>query len=271
MDPLFEQLKKDMKEANITEEGDVIAPEAEEAPAAEEPAKPAEEEAAVEVKPEAKAEEPEEDKPLSPKEQAYYRRKARELEAENKRLREAQAAPKPEPVAKKDEPKPEDYRDWKTKNPEPDKEKDLAGWLVWNAEDQRKWREEQSAVIAQSEETRRMDTLVQDAQQEIVDLEAEYRKSNNDYDNAMDFAKGEFAKAMRITNPGITEVQIKKELQKLVLQTALRCDRDRTSLGETLYDMAIERFGYEPRNGDAAAGSDHRTQDREQLEGGGKQ
>lgn len=190
------------------------------------------------------------DKPLSPKEEAFNRRKIRESEAEIKRLKaelETARTPKAqEPVKQIETSKAQTIE-----NPEPDKEKDLAGWLVWNAEEQRKWRNEYTAESQKTAEQRKVEGLVQSAQQEIETIQSAYKKSNPDYDNALTHAKSEYAKAVRVLMPQLTDGQIEQALQKEIFQIALKCNREGTNLGEVLYDTAIERFGYEP-NGEVS-------------------
>lgn len=194
-----------------------------------------------------------EDKPLSPKEEAYHRRKQRESDARIKELETKIAElSKPASVAEpaKTEPvksnKSESFDEWRARNPEPDKEQDLAGWLVWNAEDNRKWREEQTQATNKTQEERRVESLVQSAKQEIEQIQGDYKKKNPDYDNAFNHAKQEYSKAIKVLMPQMTEAQVQQAIDKEVFNLALQCNKNGTNLGEVLYDMAIERFGYEP-------------------------
>jgi hypothetical protein len=195
------------------------------------------------------------EKPLSPKEEAYHRRIARENAAEIKELKNQLAALSKPPVAElakpAETPKPElkeSLDQWRSRNPEPDREKDLAGWLVWSAEDGRKWREEQNASNAKSQQEKQYDTLVQSAKQEIEQIQSSYRKTNPDYDNALTHAKNEYSKAVKTLMPQLTEAQIGQALDKEIFNLALKCNKEGTNLGEVLYDMAIERFGYDSEN-----------------------
>lgn len=191
-------------------------------------------------------------KPLSPAEEAYNRRIIREKETRIKEL-EAQIAnsAKPAPIVAPEPVKPaaatkkETPDEWRARNTEPDREKDLAAWLVWNAEDQRHWREEQTASTAHSQEQQRVSSLIEAGKQEIETLQADYRKINPDYDNALNHAKAEYSRAIKTLMPQMTEVQIKQAIDKEIFNMALKCHRDGTNLGEVLYDTAIERFGYE--------------------------
>ena len=190
------------------------------------------------------------EKPLSPKEEAYHRRIARENAAKIKEL-EDKLATLSKPVAEpakpeaKVEPAKETLDQWRSRNPEPDKEKDLAGWLVWNAEDNRHWREEQSASYAKTQEERRYETLVQSAKQEIEQIQIDYKKTNPDYDNALTHATQEYSRALKTLMPQLTEAQVQQAIDKEIFNLALKCNKEGTNLGEVLYDMAIERFGYD--------------------------
>lgn len=124
---------------------------------------------------------------------------------------------------------------------EPDRNEDLAGWLVYQAEAQR-IRDEQRDRESQTT------MLARDAAEKITAEQSEYRETNPDYDNALNHAKKEFTSAFKRLNPRATEPEIRKALALEVVQTAYQCERDGASLGEALYDMAIERFGYEPQD-----------------------
>lgn len=189
-----------------------------------------------------------EEKELTHKEQAYYRRIAREEQAKNKVLEQQLAELKKAPGKPVEEPAAAVAKDpAKTvENPEPDKEKDLAGWLVWNAEEQRKWRAEQTAQSTKTQEEQRVSNLVQSAKQEIEEIQTSYRKTNPDYDNALTHAKTAYSQAVKTLNPNMSEAQIKQAIDKEIFNIALKCDREGTNLGEVIYDMAIERFGYDP-------------------------
>jgi hypothetical protein len=254
MSDLLESLEEDEKELLKLNKAE----------AKEEPAKEPEEAPKEEPKPEEPAKEPakepeEDNEPKTPSDWARHRRELRETQTAKKALEDKIAElSRPAPAAPVKEPEKvapaanESLTDWRARNPEPDKEKDLAGWLVWNAEDNRKWRDDQIATQSKSDEDRRLDNLVNSANQEILETEEAYKKTNPDYDNAMNYAKSEFTKALKITNPGMSEGQIKQAIKNHVLKTALQCNRDGTNLGDVLYDQAIERFGYEPKEGETA-------------------
>ena len=45
--------------------------------------------------------------------------------------------------------------------------------------------------------------------------------------------------------PQLNEAQVAQAIDKEIFNLALKCNKEGTNLGEVLYDMAIERFGYE--------------------------
>lgn len=175
---------------------------------------------------------------------AKHRREKRELEArirefeeENKKLKiapvQAPAAPTPAPAPVQSD------------NPEPDKEKDLAAWLVWNAEEQKKFRSEFQKTTKETQERQKIETLVTSARQEIDQIQDDYRKVNPDFDNAIDHARSEYSRAIKVLNPSMNANQIKQAIDREIFNIALKCNREGTNLGEVLYDLSIERFGYE--------------------------
>lgn len=278
---LQESLEEDMKKANMNEQGEIIheepkirtrtrkpgrdavasPPDEDETPQEDDekssgdsespsgddgaPRKPDEASPGSEgiLKPEEKP--AEDEKPLTPQEAAYHRRKAREAEAENKRLKqELEAAKRYQPEPVKEPAKTETKID----NPEPNKDEDLAGWLVWNAEEQRKWRESEKKKSEASEKQRQIDELYDRGYQEVDAIQNEYKKTNPDYDNAIAHAKESYKRAVKTIDPRLTDAQIEKAIKQEILNIAVECTKNGTNLGETLYDMAIERFGYEPKD-----------------------
>lgn len=221
------------------------------------------------------------DKPLSPKEEAYHRRKQRESDALITKLqrdledaRKVSAPPAPAATELKAAVEPAKTGD----NPEPDKEKDLAGWLVWNAEEQRNWRAQETQRMATTQREREVNNLVQAAREEISTIESNYRKTNPDYDNALTHAKTSYTQAVKLLAPHMTDAQVAQALDKELFQIALKCNREGTNFGDTVYDLAIERFGYDPDNGSAPARqrpnlrvvTNNKRRSASSLEGGGQ-
>lgn len=212
----------------------------------------------------------EDEEELSPAEQAYYRRKNREINAENARLKEELEAAKkappagaPPPAATTPAPgaptsppaKAVAYDEWLKANPQPDKAKDVAAWLVWNAESTEVWRTEQGAKEQRTQEQTRINTLVTQARQEIEETKDAYKKTNPDFEPAYDHGKAQYFKAVKALMPHYSDAQIQAQFDKEVFTLALKCDRDKVNLGEALYDMAIERFGYVPSSGAGGSAS----------------
>jgi hypothetical protein len=244
---LMESLEEDMKalkDAGIVTDDTEEEEEPKAEPVIEEEEKPKEEEKpAEEPKPE---EEPE---PKDASGWAKHRREKRELEAELKRLKDAAAKPALAPVAEpkpeiKPEPEAQSYDEWIKSNPKPDKDKDLAAYLVWNAERAEKREESETIRIAQESKDKRDKELVDSAMQEIEGMHETARKSNSDYDNAITHARAEYTKALKLLNPHITEKQVKATIDRETFLIALECNKRGLSFADTMYDAAIERFGY---------------------------
>ncbi len=154
-----------------------------------------------------------------------------------------------EPV--KPEVKQESFDEWLRNNPKPDKEKDLAGYLVWNAEKTERKEAHDDVQNATTREQQKIESLIGGAQAEIEEIQNEYKKTNPDYENAINHAKAEYSKAIKTLMPQLSEKQVKQAIDKEILNMALKCNREGTNLGEVLYDTAIERFGYDPDNAGA--------------------
>ena len=129
---------------------------------------------------------------------------------------------------------------------EPNKDDDLAAYLVWNAERNKIILEELQAEARRSNEV----ALVSRAKEEIKEIESSFRRRQPDYDKAIAFATDEFAKAVRRVNPGvkITDAQVKAAVDQFRWRTAMQCARDGTDFAEVLYDIAIEEYGYSPES-----------------------
>ncbi len=220
----------------------------------------------------------EESEPKDDSSWAKYRRERRELETKARKLEQELADARKtysEPAAPKIAEKPSDAA---KSSPEPDKEKDLAGWLVWNAEEQRNWRASEQERFQKETENRKVETLIRSAQQEIDSIQDAYRKTNPDFDNAIAHARAEYGKAVKVLNPTMSESAIKQAIDQEIFNMALKCNRDGTNLGEVLYDTAIERFGYNKsdtsdsgsKNPNLRIISQNKRKSASSLEGGGQ-
>lgn len=190
----------------------------------------------------------------TPAQQARERREVRELKARIKELETSKAAAPAAPAAPQPEVKATPTATGKDQTFEekvaslgeaPDSQKDLAGHLVYEAQVNRLWREEQTRrVNVQQEETRRANLWSQ-ADREIDDIQASYNKVNPDFEPAITHAKSEYKKALKIIAPQATAADLDQAVKVKIRQLALQCNRDGTNLGEVLYDMAIEQFNYD--------------------------
>lgn len=129
--------------------------------------------------------------------------------------------------------------------PEPDENEDLAGNLIWN-------RERNKIVLEeiQAERTKeRANGLFTAALQEVDEIGSAYSKVQPDYSKAIEHAEREYARAIKMMMPHTTDAQVAAALKKEKINLAIKCEQEGTNVAEVLYDLAIERFGYNPDAG----------------------
>jgi hypothetical protein len=190
------------------------------------------------------------EKPLTNADWARLRREKRELEAKLKQLEaakpsipaaEAKIAEKPAEAVKSPE-----------KAAEPDKNVNYQAWLEWKLsqtdntiQEQNKLIEEYKGWRAETTKERETQTAINNAVQEFQSLEETYQQKNPDYLNAMEFARNKYAEALKITNPQMTAKQIDAKIDYDILAFASQKSAAGLNPAEELYDMAMERFGYQ--------------------------
>jgi hypothetical protein len=126
--------------------------------------------------------------------------------------------------------------------PEPDENEDLAGNLIWN-------RERNNIVLEEIQADRireRANGLFTSALQEVEEMGEAYSKVQPDYKKAIDHAEREYSRAIKLMMPATTDAQIAAALKKERINLAIKCEQEGTNVAEVLYDLAIERFGYNP-------------------------
>jgi hypothetical protein len=223
---------------------------------------------------------------------AKYRREQRELKAKLKdaeaELAKARSAPATEtktiPEQKAEVAANVKKRTLEELGAEPDREKDLAGWLVWNAEKNNIITEElraaQTTTETKSKDDQRASAIAGAA---VQDIES-YKSVQPDFAPAFDHMKAEYTKAVKLLKPGISQQAITNLVASEIYNLALQCMKDGSSLGEVLYDKSIEQFGYRPgqartsqevRQGTGSKPnlkvvSDNRKRSASSLEGGGR-
>lgn len=152
---------------------------------------------------------------------------------------------------------------------QPDRNEDLAGWLVWQAEKAEIINEENSRIAREALDTQKLsktEQLVRTAAGELDNIQNEYKKVNADYDNALNFAKNEYRRAVKLMLPNKTDADIDLALKQEIFGIGLQCAKDGTNLGEVIYDMAIERFGYVPNSQPASRDAKKPRIDLSQIE-----
>jgi hypothetical protein len=181
------------------------------------------------------------------------RRRERELEAENKRLRDASLAP-PQPKAeptKLDEaraapPKPVD-------DPEPDRTADPEAWRDWKIRDNDRWRATVEAERQAEARQRQVNEAVRGAIEEFQSIETAYVQTNPDYFNATQFGRQKYTEAMRVMHPEMNDRQIAQHIDYEIMKQASDWRRKGLNPAEEFYDYCIERLGYKPTAAEAEA------------------
>ena len=200
---------------------------------------------------------PSEDEELEPKKEsdwARHRRELREAQAEINRLKNApvvdkaaQPAATTEATSTPTQPSAAVAEAVKKRTlaelgTEPDRNEDLAGWLVWNAEKNSIMVEEMQA----ESKAERAKALVREVFVEMEQSDKAYEAIRPDYPQAIAHATKAYAQAVKVLMPGYTDAQIDQAIKKEKLALAFKCAQDGTRLQDVLYDIAIERFGYDP-------------------------
>lgn len=179
---------------------------------------------------------------------AKYRREQRELKAQlkeaNEKLAKAVAQPVKAETTQAEVKAVVKQRTLDELGAEPDREKDLAGWLVYNAEKQNIIMEELRAANTKATETSESDrraNMVSNAA--IQDIES-YKQRQPDFQAAFDHMKTQYSNAVRLLKPGITQQELTNLIATEIYNRAQECIKTGAHLGEVLYDTAIEQFGY---------------------------
>ena len=134
---------------------------------------------------------------------------------------------------------------------EPDKDKDLAGWLVWDAQARRIELNEFKERAAAQDRQAKLNEGVAQAVRHTNSLIDSYKKENPDFENAYTHGRQAYKNGLKMLDPNATDQQIENKIKWEEIQLAIKCEKEGTKLGDVMYDMAITRFGYDP---DAAPG-----------------
>lgn len=131
----------------------------------------------------------------------------------------------------------------------PDPKADLAGFLVHQNQVNSLKNDFLDNQIEAREQTERRTTMINAAKSEIESIKQSYQKQNPDFDAAFKYGEAEYTRALKALFPKFSASQIKAAFDTEVLNLGIKASREGTNLGEVLYDLAIDRFGYQP-NGD---------------------
>lgn len=183
------------------------------------------------------------------------RRRERELEVENKRLRESSLAPQPpkaEPTKldqARAEPKVDD-------DPEPDRGVDPEAWRDWKIRDNDRWRAQVQAERQELARQRQMDAAWSGAVEEFRGLETAYAEKALDYYKATEFGRQKYADAMKVMHPEFNDRQIAEHIDKKIMAQASIWAQNGLNAAEEFYDLCIEKLGYVPAKAEAAVEHD---------------
>lgn len=189
------------------------------------------------------------DEPTTPLTNADWARQRRELRELKAKLAQLEAS-------KSSETKPAEKSSEIVKSPEktvePDKNVNYQAWLEWKLMQNDNTIQEQKVLLEdyktwKAEQTRQTETqqVINNAVGEFQTIEASYQKTNPDYLDAMEFARNKYAEALSITNPQMTKKQIDAKIDYDILTFASQKSQLGLNPAEELYDLAMERFGYQ--------------------------
>jgi hypothetical protein len=180
------------------------------------------------------------------------RRRERELEAENKRLRDASLAP-PQPKAepnKLDEARAAVPK--ATDDPEPDRAADPEAWRDWKIRDNDRWRATVESERREEVRQRQVNEAVRSAIDEFQSVEATYVKTNPDYHKATEFGRQKYTDALMVMRPDLNERQIAQHIDYEIMKQASAWAAKGLNPAEEFYDYCIERLGYKPTKAEEA-------------------
>lgn len=149
--------------------------------------------------------------------------------------------------------KAEDEEADKRKSEVPDKDEDPAGYLEAQI---KTLREEQSAWRRQQEEAAQQQAQAQAYQQAehtVGQLEEQFRQQNQDYDEALNFARNERARLLRATHPDQPDEWVGNMIAQGDRMFALQSLQQGVDPAQRAYDYAI-RLGYKAGEGSGNTG-----------------
>lgn len=138
-------------------------------------------------------------------------------------------------------------------DPEPNKDDSPVEWADWRARQAEK-KADAAAEIAmkasetlQKEERRRQgENLVQQAQNELIGYENEFKKNHTDYEDVKKFYVNSLAYGIKVLNPKITNEALAKAVNNQILLTASQYYNDGYANPiEAIYEN-VKNMGYQP-------------------------
>jgi hypothetical protein len=188
----------------------------------------------------------EEDKPK--KTNADFARERKERISEAQRLREELAAANAK-IAAMTQPQKEE----KKEDLEPNKEEDPTAWADWRTKQAEKKAEAAKELaskaiesIEKQERVKAGEKLVQDAQNELLGYEDQFKKDHADYEDVKKYYVNTLAFSIKSLNPKITNDALVKAVNNQILLNASQFYNDGyANPVEALYESAKE-LGYRP-------------------------
>lgn len=238
-----EELKKQIEEAQkaegLTSEEEAVEEEQKKIESKEEKKEDAKE---PEKKEEAASEEKKE------KTNADYARERRERISEHQKLKEQLAAAMAQ-IEEMKKPKQEK----EVEDPEPNKAEDPVAWADWRVRQAEKKVEQVTEIalendkkIKAEEREKQKESLLQQAQNELVTYEDAVRKTNKDYDDVKKYYVNMLAFSMKALNPKITNDVLVKAVNHQVLMTASQyLNEGHENPVQAIYD-SMKNMGYQP-------------------------
>lgn len=176
------------------------------------------------------------------REAAQAKKEAAEAKREAEQLRkekEEALKPKVAPVAE---------------DAEPDKAANYEGWLEWkNRQLEKRLKEvdERSTKVVQSfeERTKKEEQAAQYSQavKEFMTLESEFKAKTPDYEDAANHMTGKVRESFKTLYPQLQGEQLDQAVASQILQWASHYAREGQHPIEALYQMNVERFGYQKK------------------------
>lgn len=195
-------------------------------------------------------EDQEEQEHESPVAAARLRRKVREAEAENLRLKQ-ELASRQSDVEQQPVVETKKEVDRAPSDPEP-ADKNSQQWDKWKIREQDRRIEAMEGRTQEDTKQKELNTRISNAKDEFRAVQSDYIKKNPDYEQAFSVGYGNYTKALRMAHPEWTNQEIVNTADYRLLLYAGQMAKKGVNPAEAIYDYCIETLGYVPGSGKAA-------------------